>query len=170
MAKKTVDEMRAALDDDLNTAQALGAIFDMVRDVNAAADAGEVRKGDVPALLKALEQFDEIFAVLKDDDAAKIRRSVEWAKAEGLQRQDQPGNPASWPKPRRSPMRKSKQLVAKHSRPARRKDFKHAPTPSASNSARKASFWRTPRTACAGRESKRQLAIAVAPGSGLRLA
>ena len=26
----------------------LGAVFDMVRDVNAAADAGEVRKGDVP--------------------------------------------------------------------------------------------------------------------------
>ena len=45
----------------------------MVRDVNAAADAGEVRKDDVPALLKVLEQFDEIFAVLKDDDAGKVR-------------------------------------------------------------------------------------------------
>ena len=46
--------MRAGLSDDLNTARALGAVFDMVRDVNAAADAGEVRKGDVPALLKVL--------------------------------------------------------------------------------------------------------------------
>ncbi len=76
--------MRAGLSDDLNTAQALGAIFDMVRDVNAAADAGEVRKGDIPALLKVLEQFEEIFAVLKDDDAAKVRATVEWAKQEGL--------------------------------------------------------------------------------------
>ncbi len=84
VAKKTSHEMTAALNDDLNTARALGAIFDMVRDVNAAADAGEVRTGDIAALLKVLEQFDEIFAVLKDDDATKVRATVEWAKAEGL--------------------------------------------------------------------------------------
>jgi cysteinyl-tRNA synthetase len=82
IARKTSDEMRAGLDDDLNTARALGAIFDMVRDVNAAADAGEVRKGDVPQSLKVLEEFDEVFAVLRDDDAAKVRSVVEWAKAE----------------------------------------------------------------------------------------
>ena len=84
IARKTSDEMHAALNDDLNTARALGAVFDMVRDVNAAADAGEVRKGDVPALLKVMQQFEEIFAVLKDDDAAKVRATVEWAKTEGL--------------------------------------------------------------------------------------
>lgn len=85
IAKKTSEEMTAGLNDDLNTARALGAIFDMVRDVNAAADAGDVHKDDVPALLKVLEQFEEIFAVLKDDDAAKMRATVEWAKAEGLE-------------------------------------------------------------------------------------
>ncbi len=84
IARKTSEEITAGLNDDLNTARALGAIFDMVRDVNAAADAGEVRKDDVPALLKALEQLEEIFAVLKDDDAAKVRATVAWAKAEGL--------------------------------------------------------------------------------------
>ncbi len=84
IARKTSEEMTAGLNDDLNTARALGAMFDMVRDVNAAADAGEVRKGDVPALLGALEQFEEIFAVLKDDDAAKVRATVAWAKTEGL--------------------------------------------------------------------------------------
>src|SRR5271166_1645076 len=85
IAERTSAELRAGLDDDLNTAEALGAIFDMVRDVNAAADAGEVRKGDVPRLLQVLAQFEEIFAVLKDDDAAKVRATVEWAKQEGLQ-------------------------------------------------------------------------------------
>jgi cysteinyl-tRNA synthetase len=85
MAAETVTAMRAAMEDDLNTAQALGAMFDMVRDVNAAADKGEVHKDDVPALLLALARFDDIFAVLADDDAAKIRRVVEWAEAEGLQ-------------------------------------------------------------------------------------
>ena len=84
IAALTVTAMRAAMDDDLNTAQALGAMFDMVRDVNAAADKGEVRQDDVPALVAALASFDEIFAVLADDDAPKIRRVVEWAEAEGI--------------------------------------------------------------------------------------
>jgi cysteinyl-tRNA synthetase len=84
MAAETVTAMRVAMEDDLNTAQALGAMFDLVRDVNAAADKAEVHKDDVPALLQALAKFDDIFAVLAEDDAAKIRRVVEWAEAEGL--------------------------------------------------------------------------------------
>ncbi|MGH8459946.1 MAG: CysS/YqeB C-terminal domain-containing protein, partial [Nevskiales bacterium] len=34
-------------------------------------------------LLRVLQRFDEIFAVLKDDDAEKIRKVREWARAEG---------------------------------------------------------------------------------------
>ncbi len=44
MAAKASAEMRAGMEDDLNTARALGAIFDMVRDVNAAADSGQVHR------------------------------------------------------------------------------------------------------------------------------
>ncbi len=84
MAAKASQEMTAALADDLNTARALGTVFDLVRDVNAAADAGEVRKQDALQVLNALVQFEEIFAVLKDDDAAKVRAIVEWAQTEGL--------------------------------------------------------------------------------------
>jgi cysteinyl-tRNA synthetase len=76
-------EMKAGMEDDLNTARALGAVFDLVRDVNAAMDNTQVKKEDVPGVLKALVQFDEIFAVLQDDDAAKVRATVEWAKSEG---------------------------------------------------------------------------------------
>src|SRR4030088_469406 len=54
LASETVDRMRAALDDDLNTAQAQAAIFEMVRRVNSALDAKGIHKGDVPALLGAL--------------------------------------------------------------------------------------------------------------------
>ena len=43
----------------------------------------QFKKGDVPALLAALKSFDELFAVLEDNDAPKIRSIVEWAKAEG---------------------------------------------------------------------------------------
>lgn len=83
LADNTVRAMTAGLNDDLNTAQALGAIFDMVREANAAADAGHLRKDDAGPLLDALQKFDEVFAVLPDDDAAKIAQIVEWADREG---------------------------------------------------------------------------------------
>jgi cysteinyl-tRNA synthetase len=83
LAEETVSRMRASLEDDLNTAQAQAAIFDMVRKANAAADAGQLGKEDVAPLLEALNKFDEIFAVMKDDDDQKIARILEWAKAEG---------------------------------------------------------------------------------------
>src|SRR5271156_3799101 len=78
LARETSERMRAGMDDDLNTAQAQAAIFDMVRKVNAAMDAGQFKRDDIPALLGSLRSFDELFAVLKDDDAPKIRNFVEW--------------------------------------------------------------------------------------------
>ncbi len=122
IAKKTADEMTAGLNDDLNTAQALGAIFDMVRDGNAAADAGEVRKGDVPALLQTLQQFDQIFAVLKDDDAAKVRATVEWAKQAGLADKISPET-AELAKAAALSDNEIEKLVAEHSAARKARDF-----------------------------------------------
>src|SRR6476660_8795173 len=53
LARGTVDRINEALDDDLNTAQAQAAVFEMVRKVNAAADAGEMKKDDVAPVLGA---------------------------------------------------------------------------------------------------------------------
>ena len=86
LAQDAVTGMKAALEDDLNTAQAQAAIFEMVRAANAAIDAGEMRKGDVAALLGAVEKFDEIFAVVADDDAAKIKAILDWARSEGREK------------------------------------------------------------------------------------
>src|SRR6202790_5060578 len=83
LGSQTAERMNAALDDDLNTAQAQAAIFEMVRQANAAFDTGGVKKDDVPQLLAALNRVDEIFSVLDDDDAAKMKRVFEWAAAEG---------------------------------------------------------------------------------------
>jgi cysteinyl-tRNA synthetase len=82
-AQRAVDQMRAGLEDDLNTAQALAAMFDLVREANTAADTGKLTQQNVEPLLDALKRFDEIFAVLRDDDATKIRSVREWAQAEG---------------------------------------------------------------------------------------
>ena len=86
LARQTAVKMTAALDDDMNTAAALGALFDLVREANAAADAGQLRQGDVPLLLAALLRFEEIFAVLDDDDLPKVRKVIEWAKREGREK------------------------------------------------------------------------------------
>ena len=86
LARETVDRMRAALEDDLNTAQAQAAIFEMVRQANAAFDSGTVKKDDVAPLLAALGKFDEIFAVLNDDDIPKMKQVVDWAKTEDRDR------------------------------------------------------------------------------------
>jgi cysteinyl-tRNA synthetase len=83
LATETVTRMSSALEDDLNTAQAQAAIFDMVRKANAAIDSGQMRRDDVALLLAALDKFDEVFAVLRDDDAPKMKAILEWAKTEG---------------------------------------------------------------------------------------
>jgi cysteinyl-tRNA synthetase len=83
LAGETVQRMRAALDDDLNTAQAQGAIFEMVRRANSALDSGQMRTDNAEPLLAALESFDEILAVLNDDDGPKMKRVFDWAPSEG---------------------------------------------------------------------------------------
>jgi len=83
LAVEAEHRMRAALEDDLNTAQAQAAIFEMVRQANAAFDTGGVKKDDVPALLEVLKKFDDIFAVLDDDDVPKMKRVLDWALTEG---------------------------------------------------------------------------------------
>ena len=70
LAAKEFDD---GLSDDLNTAQALAAIFDLVRDVNSAADRGEFQQGDVAKIEEVLQKFEMIFEVLADDDAEKLR-------------------------------------------------------------------------------------------------
>src|ERR1700728_2255481 len=82
LASQTIDRMRSALDDDLNTAQAQAAVFEMVRSANSAIDAGRLNANDVAPLLTALERFDEIFAVLKDDDIPEMKLVFDWAPTE----------------------------------------------------------------------------------------
>jgi len=61
-----------ALDDNLNTAEALGAVFAMVRDGNTAMDHGEFRAGDRASFLDTLARWDRIFCVLEDNDHEKL--------------------------------------------------------------------------------------------------
>jgi cysteinyl-tRNA synthetase len=53
-----------SLDDDLNTAEALAATFEYVRDTNTAMDAGDFLAGNTAGALAFLAKFDSIFDVL----------------------------------------------------------------------------------------------------------
>jgi cysteinyl-tRNA synthetase len=70
---KAVNDFDAGLSDDLNTAQALAAVFDFVREANIAMDKGKFRQGDVKAAQEFQNSFDQVFAVLEDNDAEKLK-------------------------------------------------------------------------------------------------
>jgi cysteinyl-tRNA synthetase len=73
----------AALSNDLNTAEARAAIFDLVRAGNIATDQGTMRAENAKEILEVLARFDGVFAVLEDRDAEITRAALEWAEREG---------------------------------------------------------------------------------------
>jgi cysteinyl-tRNA synthetase len=52
-----------ALDDDLNTAEALAAIHDFVREINSAMNRRAVKAGDREAVLELVDRFDSVFNI-----------------------------------------------------------------------------------------------------------
>ena len=75
----------AGLADDLNISAALAALFDFVRDVNVAIDAGALGTGDRERIAAALQRVDQVLGVLDmdwgdaalaDSDVAEIERLV----------------------------------------------------------------------------------------------
>ena len=69
-----------AMDDDLNTAQALAAVFDWVRDLNTELSEGRFCEEDRQTALRALEQFNQVLELWRSDDEEideKIRSLIE---------------------------------------------------------------------------------------------
>lgn len=64
-ARAATAAFEEAMDDDLNTAEALAAVYEYVRDTNSAMDLGEFLAGNVASALAFLAEFDSIFEVLK---------------------------------------------------------------------------------------------------------
>jgi cysteinyl-tRNA synthetase len=70
---KAAADFDAGLSDDLNTAMALAAVYDFVREANIAMDKGEFRQGDVASAQEFLATVDKVFAVVADNDAEKLQ-------------------------------------------------------------------------------------------------
>ena len=62
--KAAEDAFADAMGDDLNTAAALGAIFELVSELNSAIDAGAIGLDDVALIKKAFERFDSVLGVV----------------------------------------------------------------------------------------------------------
>jgi cysteinyl-tRNA synthetase len=75
-----VAEARAAfveaMQSDLNTAGALGAIFELIRSLNSAIDAGELGRGDLPAIRDAFALFDATLGIISLRRAEEERPPV----------------------------------------------------------------------------------------------
>jgi cysteinyl-tRNA synthetase len=70
--------------DDLNTAAALGVMFDLVRALNTAIDAGELRAPDVALVRDTFERFDRVLGVLSLRRAEDERPPVPLEEIETL--------------------------------------------------------------------------------------
>jgi cysteinyl-tRNA synthetase len=90
-----------ALDDDLNTAEALAAIHDFVRETNTALAKEEVRADDQAQLMKLVERFDAVFNIFGEakqelldsdiqaliDERQAARKAKNFARADEIRQQ-----------------------------------------------------------------------------------
>ncbi len=70
LTAKALEKFEASMDDDLNTAEALAAVFEYVRETNTLLDRGEFLVGNRDAALHLLTQFDKVFDVLRVAETA----------------------------------------------------------------------------------------------------
>ncbi len=74
-----LNDFQAAMDDDLNTAGALGALFTLIRDGNIAIDAGRISAGDAEGIRAVLMKIDpvlDIFPAAEQDLDAEIEALI----------------------------------------------------------------------------------------------
>ena len=72
------------LSDDLNTPGGLGVMFELIRDINAAVDAGEIGAPDLPVLRETFEYFDRLLGVIALRRAEEARPPVPVEEIERL--------------------------------------------------------------------------------------
>ena len=71
------EEFESAMNDDLNTAGALAAMFDLRRDVNTAIDGDEFGEADKADVLALLAQFDSVLGILGEEKEETLEAEIE---------------------------------------------------------------------------------------------
>ncbi len=97
MTELSLKRFEDAMDDDLNTAEALAAVHDFVRETNSSMALGLVKADDKATLLSAIDRFDSVFGIfgeakkelLDSDIQALIDERQEARKAKNFARSDE---------------------------------------------------------------------------------
>jgi len=89
-----------ALDDDLNISEGLGAIFDLVRDVNKLIDDGKISKNDASKVEEQMRSFDKVLGILEKEGLVldekikelvekreRARKDKDWDKADKIRKE-----------------------------------------------------------------------------------
>ncbi len=100
IAEKGLRGFEEHMDDDLNTPQALGEVFDFVRDANRFLDRDVATKADARHFLAILMRIDTVLAVLKEEQKSfdaeiesliaerqEARKNRNWARADAIRDQ-----------------------------------------------------------------------------------
>ncbi len=74
---KALADFESAMDDDLNTAAALAAVHDMVREINTALAAGLLKADDQAAALNAIAKFDSVLGIFGAEDSQLLDADIE---------------------------------------------------------------------------------------------
>jgi cysteinyl-tRNA synthetase len=81
-ASKALDDFEAAMDDDFNTAAALAAIHDMVREINTISADGGLGAEDQKAVLDAIVKFDSVLGIFGSEETEMLDVKIEALIAE----------------------------------------------------------------------------------------
>ena len=73
LLQQTQERFEEGLDDDLNIAGALGAIFEMVREVNRSIANGQLSAAAAEQVAALMQRFDAVLGILGDDEAVDER-------------------------------------------------------------------------------------------------
>lgn len=95
--KESVARFDAAMDDDMNTADAMGALFEIVKDANVTLNAGSSRAA-IEAVLTALKELSSVLGIMTKeaeeklpeeiqqmaDERAQARKNKDWKRSDEL--------------------------------------------------------------------------------------
>lgn len=74
---KAVADFESGMDDDLNTAEALAAVHNLVREINTVIAAGKLRGDDRVAVLRAISDFDAVLGIFGKDEQLILDSEIE---------------------------------------------------------------------------------------------
>lgn len=74
---KALADFEAAMDDDLNTAAALAAMHDLVREINTVLAVGHLKADDQAAVLDAIAKFDSVLGIFGAEDTQLLDADIE---------------------------------------------------------------------------------------------